>query len=214
LSADTSIPLEDACLSLNRGEQPEYDPEGDTLAIKTVDLKNAFIDYENCLRVSHDFYTNNPSAQINKGNVLISSTGYVSLGKVDIFDQNYRAIADGHVSILRLKDSYDPYFIAYFLRSDFGKMQFEKWWTGSSGQIELQRDDLAVFRIPDNNERTGIPLKRQQEIAAKITENLQEIEQLENDRKYLVIEARRKFEGFIEEKIQKINDPRLTRQLQ
>jgi type I restriction enzyme S subunit len=209
LNKYSTIPLEDVCVSLNRGEQPEYDPEGDALVIKTVDLKNAFIDYENCLRVSHDFYANNPSAQIGKGNVLVSSTGYMSLGKVDIFDQNYRAIADGHVSILRLKDGYDPYFLTYFLRSDFGKMQFEKWWTGSSGQIELQRDDLASFRIPDNNERTGIPLKRQQEIATKITRSLKEIEQLENDRKHLIMEARHKFEGFIGEQIQKINDSRL-----
>jgi len=195
--------LGDICVSLNRGEQPEYDPEGDALAIKTVDLKSAFIDYEDCLRVSRDFYDNNPHAQVKKNDVLVSSTGYVSIGKIDVFDQNYRAIADGHISILRLKEGYDPYFVTYFLRSDFGKAQFEKWWTGSSGQIELQRNDLAAFRIPDNNEKTGIPLKRQEEIVGEITRLLREAKELESDRKRLLAEANHKFEGFIEEQIRK-----------
>lgn len=40
---------------IKRGEQPEYSNFG-VMVIKTVDLKNRFIDYENTLRVSGEFY--------------------------------------------------------------------------------------------------------------------------------------------------------------
>lgn len=160
-----------------RGIQPDYMKERGILVIKTVDLNNGYIDYENCLKTSEDSFEKSPDAQIIKDDVLIASTGYVSLGKIDVYDRDEKAIVDGHISILRLRKGYDPHFIASFLRSHLGKIQFEKWWSGSSGQIELQPSDLENVIIPDNAE-TGVLLNKQKNISNQIKELSFQIEEL------------------------------------
>jgi len=137
---------------INRGVQPEYVEDGEVRVIKTVDLKNDFIDYENCLRTSKQFAENSPDAKVERRDILVASTGYMSMGKIDIYDLEEPAIADGHISILRIINEYDPNYIASYLRSHLGKIQFERWWNGSSGQIELQPTDLEKFIIPDGAE--------------------------------------------------------------
>jgi hypothetical protein len=149
---------------IRRGQQPEYSDEGITV-IKTVDLKNSRIEAE--LKVSEDFFEKYPDAHVKKNDVLIASTGYCSIGKADVYDSDEQAMVDGHVSIVRLKDGFNPYFITYFLRSMLGKIQFDKWWTGSSGQIEIQPHDLEKFIIPDNTKK-GIPIEIQNEIANEL----------------------------------------------
>ena len=182
-----------------RGEQPEYSEVG-VMVIKTVDLKNEYIDYENCLKVSEEFFEEyaekHPEGVLRKGDILIASTGYVSMGKVDIYEREEPAMADGHISILRVKSGYDPYFIVYYLRSHFGQIQFDKWWSGSSGQIEIQPQDLEWFLIPESSEE-GIPLEKQKEIAQRITEKLNDVFELEKKAKEKWEEAKRLFEKMI-----------------
>jgi len=187
-----------------RGEQPEYSEEGITV-IKTVDLKNGYIDYENCLKVSEEFFEKykeqHPEGVLRMGDILIASTGYVSMGKVDIYDRDEPAMVDGHISIVRLKSEYNPYFVTYYLRSYLGQIQFDKWWSGSSGQIEIQPQDLGEFLIPDTSE-DGIPLKEQKEIANEITEKLIRLFELEKQAIEKWEEARKLFEKLVLEGIE------------
>lgn len=185
---------------IRRGEQPHYSDNGEVIAIKTVDLRDAFIDYANCLHVSRESYDRVPKAHVRRNDILVSSTGYVSMGKVDICDCDAEAMVDGHISILRLKDGFDPFFVTYYLRSTFGKVQIEKWWTGSSGQIELQPLDLGNFVIPDNS-ANGITLPKQKEIAHRITEHLSNLTKLETRKLELLKHSRQEFLkqlGFVE----------------
>lgn len=187
-----------------RGEQPEYSEEGITV-IKTVDLKNEYIDYENCLKVSEEFFEKykeqHPEGVLRKGDILIASTGYVSMGKVDIYDRDEPAMVDGHISIVRLKSEYDPYFVAYYLRSHLGQIQFDKWWSGSSGQIEIQPQDLGEFLIPDSSE-DGIPLEKQKEIANEITGKLNKLFVMEQQANEKWEEAKKLFEKLVLEGIE------------
>lgn len=189
-----------------RGEQPEYAQNGITV-VKTVDLKNGYIDYENCLKVSEEFFKSyvqkHPEGVLRKGDILIASTGYVSMGKVDIYDRDEPAMVDGHISILRVKSDYDPYFVAYYLRSHLGQIQFDKWWSGSSGQIEIQPQDLEELLIPESTE-DGIPLEKQKEIAQEITENLNELFELEKQANEKWEEAKKLFEKMILERIEDV----------
>lgn len=185
---------------ITRGEQPDYDDEG-VMVIKTVDLKNGYIDYENCLTVSEEFFENyaeaHPEGVLCKNDILIASTGYVSMGKVDIYDRDEPAMADSHISILRVNPKeYDPYFVAYFLRSHLGQLQFEKWFTGSSGQIEIQPGDLGRFILPDNSER-GIPIDQQRALAAEVTAQIERARELER----LAREKRKEAENAFEKAI-------------
>ena len=183
-------------VTIRRGEQPEYDENGDVIVIKTIDLKNGFINYEECLKVSRKFFESVPTAHVKRGDVLVSSTGYVSMGKVDVFDSDKDAVADGHISIFQSKQGYDLLFIAYYLRSHLGKIQFERWWSGSSGQIELQIEDFMKFIIPDNSER-GIPLSKQQIISERISMIENHIAGLKEERKRVSEIAEKEFLGQI-----------------
>jgi len=187
-----------------RGEQPEYAEEGITV-IKTVDLQNGYIDYENCLKVSEEFFEkyakDHPEGVLRKGDIFIASTGYVSMGKVDIYEKDEPAMADGHISILRIKAEYDPYFIAYYLRSHLGQIQFDKWWSGSSGQIEIQPQDLGEFLILESSE-DGIPLDKQKEISEEITEKLNELFEMEKRANEKWKEAKKLFEKLVLEGIE------------
>jgi restriction endonuclease S subunit len=108
---------------------------------------------------------------------------------------------DRHITVLRLKEDYDPYFVTYFLRSDFGKVQFEKYWVGSSGQIEVWPVDMGQFIIPKNT-KNGIPYERQKEIAESITKSLKRTRELEENRKQLISRAFQIFDTFVQENSQ------------
>ena len=184
-----TVPLANICAEpILRGEQPTYDDEGEVTVLKTVDLKNGWIDYDNALRVSQDFYDSNPNAQVRFGDVLVASTGYVSMGKVDVYDRDEPALIDGHISRIRLQDNYDPHFVAHFLRSHIGQIQIEKRFTGSSGQIEIQPSDLGriyVSQVGDN----GIEISEQQRIGQIVSEKNYEALKLEEDAANLWQEA-------------------------
>jgi restriction endonuclease S subunit len=181
---------------IQRGTQPEYVDKGKVSVIKTVDLKDAYIDYDNCLRVSEEYFRMHPEAHVMKNDVLISSTGIISMGKVDVYDRNDPAMVDGHISILRLVEGYDPHFITYYLRSHLGKVQIEKWWTGSSGQIELQPTDLGKIIIPNNTER-GVPLKKQEEIARRIAKAITPIIEFQKGQKQLLAPINEEFRKLL-----------------
>ncbi len=179
-----------------RGEQPDYDENGTVLVLKTTNLKDAFIDFDNALKVSEKFFQDHPPAQVRKNDILVASTGYVSMGKIDIYDSAEPAIVDGHISIIRVKEGYDPLFIAYYLRSHFGKLQFERWFSGSSGQIELQPTDLGNFVLPDNS-ADGIPLAQQRHISKMVKEVLDESRKLRREAETMRYKVRTKFNALI-----------------
>ena len=53
---------------------------------KFVVENNDFIDYDNCLRTSRQYADNVSDAKVEKGDILVASTGYVSMGKIDIYE--------------------------------------------------------------------------------------------------------------------------------
>jgi len=185
-----------AITPIRRGEQPIYSETGTILCIKTVDVKEGYIDYDNCLKTTEESYRNFPTAHVQKGDVLVSSTGYGSIGKVAVYDRDEPAMVDNHVSIVRLTDGYDPYFVTYFLLSYLGKLQFEKWWTGSSGQIELQPTDLEKFIIPDNTEG-GVPHREQERVVSRISQALSDIARLEDKSDEILQKSRAEFARLV-----------------
>lgn len=75
---------------------------------------------------------------VKKDDVLLSSTGDGTLGKCGVFDLDIPAIADDHVTIIRVDNKrIDPYYLADYLRNGFGATQIARLFTGSTGLIEL-----------------------------------------------------------------------------
>lgn len=190
-----TVSLDGICTKpITRGEQPYYDETGSNIVLKTVDLKNRFIDYDNALKVKEGFFASQKTSIVNSGDILLASTGYVSMGKVDVYDREEPAMVDGHVSIISVNDKYDPYFICFFLRSHIGQIQIEKEFTGSTGQIELQPKDINKFILPSSD---NIPRKQQEEISKVIRTKIEKALDLEQQASDKLKEARKLFESLV-----------------
>jgi type I restriction enzyme M protein len=101
---------------------------------------------------------------VQKGDVLLSSTGDGTLGKSCVFDENIPAIADGHVTIIRVdKNEIDPYYLSDFLRIGFGSIQVNRLFTGSTGMIELTPDQVKSIVVDMKSN-----LKEQKELSKKV----------------------------------------------
>lgn len=153
----------------HRGASPQYDTDGEIPVIKTAHLKNGYVEVSEDEFVNEAFYKKSIRSQVFENDVLIASTGKVSLGKVDIVlsDQNF--VVDGHITILRInQDLYNPLFLTYFLRSILGTYQIERDFTGATNQIELYTSEIENFDIPN------FTLEQQAEIVEKIKSQLDE----------------------------------------
>jgi|GEM_PF-2544430 len=151
LSDDQTVPLKSFCARpICRGVQPEYD-EGEILVAKTGTLKNGYLDWSDAQSVSEEFYNATKfRAGLVKGDILISSTGVGSLGKIDYFDGSRQAMADGHISVFRAASSgdYDSELLVYLLRSRVVQWQIEQGLTGATNQIDIYPPQLEQLRIP------------------------------------------------------------------
>ena len=88
---------------------------------------------------------------VQQGDVLLASTGDGTLGKACVYDAAHPAIADGHVTIIRVDtQKIDPYYLADYLRYSFGSLQVNRLFTGSTGLIELtpEQVDSIVIELP------------------------------------------------------------------
>lgn len=101
---------------------------------------------------------------VQKGDILLSSTGDGTLGKCCVFDLDIPAIADGHVTIIRVDNKIiDPFYLADFLRNGFGASQVTRLYTGSTGLIELTPDHVDKIIVDIKSS-----LKEQQTLSKKL----------------------------------------------
>ena len=87
-------------------------------------------------------------ALVQNGDLLITSTGEGTIGRVAIYPYDELAIADGHVSIARLRPGVNIRYIAEFLRSEHGQVQMLRFVSGSTGQTELLIEHIGGLLIP------------------------------------------------------------------
>lgn len=125
-------------MPIHRGVQPLYDPDGEIYVVKTLNLQHSHLDFTEADFVKRDFYEKHNDAEVRENDILISSTGE-GRGKVDIYQEENEAIADSHISIVRIKESVNPLFIVYYLRSLIGKMILELSELAIKGTPEIYR---------------------------------------------------------------------------
>ncbi len=102
--------------------------------------------------VEKDEYDKLPgSCRVKRYDVLIASTGTGTLGKVAVYNSTEPAVADGHITIVRVdRKKVYPRYLADYLRTGFGHDQIERLYTGSTGLIELtpQQVESIVVELP------------------------------------------------------------------
>ncbi len=94
------------------------------------------------------FEEQSPAHIVRRGDVLIASTGDGTLGKSCVYDSDRPAIADGHVTVVRVRaDEVLPEYLSDYLRCGFGAAQIERQFTGSTGLIELTPEHVKSIVV-------------------------------------------------------------------
>lgn len=85
---------------------------------------------------------------LRKDDVLVTSTGEGTIGRVDVYPYEETAIADGEITICRLNPKVNLKYVVEFLRSELGQIQMLRHVSGSTGQTHLMPDYISGLRIP------------------------------------------------------------------
>jgi hypothetical protein len=134
-----------------KGMQPDYldQPTEDSVpVVNTLSIQNLSIRLEDCrhiLRDDFDLLSN--ERRLQKGDVLLTVDGGVSIGKPALFDLAGSFTIDSHVVSLR-PVGVSALALVYLLASPLGQMQFRRAESGASGQTTVTEDDIRRFIFP------------------------------------------------------------------
>jgi type I restriction enzyme M protein len=137
-----------------RGRSPKAETyvdekDGFALVVKAGSNITKFGD----LLVEGDFieksvYDEMEAFHLQKGDVLIASTGTGTLGKTCVYNSSWPAVADGHVTVVRVNPKkVNPFYLADYLRVGAGALQIDRLYTGSTGLIELQPEEADQILV-------------------------------------------------------------------
>ena len=161
---------------VHRGCSPNYTADGEIPVVKTAHLINGNVLVSDEEFVSSREYEKNTRAQVQFGDLLIASTGKGSIGKFAIVREEIRLYADSHISIVRIdKSQYNPEFAFYFFQSVLGYFQIERDYTGCTNQVEIDKDSIEKFLLPD------ISLEKQSQIVSEIRQEIAKQEDIRTE---------------------------------
>ena len=147
--------IKDLCSFVSRGSTPDYVDESDFPVMNQAVFSSGCINHE---VVRYSSYMK-PESKIEKGDLLIASTGGGILGKLYFFNnEDEQFYADTHVTIVRSpKKTFNVKFLYYILSIGYNMIN-SCMAKGSTNQTELQRDKLIAYEIaiPSIEEQTKI----------------------------------------------------------
>ena len=143
------FPLErlvNCSIMLQRGKSVTYGT-ANTQVIKSGQARGyTELDFTQKYYVDDSFIADERNLQ--RGDLLINSTGVGTAGRVTLFDLEGDYVADSHIAILRLNQQKAlPKYVLYALAA-IGFKNIEKMANGQSGQIELTLSTVAEIKIP------------------------------------------------------------------
>lgn len=132
-----------------RGKKPAEESAEGIPIIKVASVTNSGVSFETKYAPdTEEVKEACAKAIIKKDDLLITSTGEGTIGRVAPYHFAEPAIADGHVTICRFHDSINRPYVEEFLKSEYGQIQMLRHVSGSTGQTELLRDEIAALSIP------------------------------------------------------------------
>jgi hypothetical protein len=118
-------------------------------AMKSAVVRRGYLDFDLARSVTRAFYNARKArSAVEKNDLLINSTGDGTIGRAAVFDRDFPAVVDGHITIVRFKDPDLAWYTAAYLLSDQGQNQIYRYINGSSGQVEIYPQDIARLWIP------------------------------------------------------------------
>lgn len=126
-----------------KGRNIAYSDDGEFPVIRSGDISNSF--QPDALLRSSDW---SDAFFVKKNDILISSIGQGSIGKVQLFRSDGEFATVSEVTVVRVRD-FSPAYVAAFLAGHFGQAQIERYVTGATGQLHLYPNDVDRILIPE-----------------------------------------------------------------
>jgi type I restriction enzyme M protein len=129
--------------------------------------------------------------EVQKGDVVLASTGDGTLGKCAVYLSDRPAIADGHVTVIRPEPAkVIAKYLAAYLRVGFGRVQVERLFSGSTGLVELTPDhvDSVVVDLLEDIDAQVLATERLHEAESAYRSSSEEAEAA-------LLAARSEFQG-------------------
>lgn len=148
LLARGAVPLAQFVREANRGVGPAYDPDGSVRVINSVNVRDLEVSEDRQSRVTSTDLAGNPQAAVRTGDLMVTSTGIGTLGRVfcNLSDEVY--FADGHITVVKLRNPALAPYLCAFLQSSLGRTQFIQRRRGSSRQVEIYPEDILSVLVP------------------------------------------------------------------
>ena len=134
--------LSDVASFIQRGRQPVYAASG----LRVINSRHVQSGYVDLTGERYGVEPNSDDLIIRKNDVLLNGTGRGTIGRCSAYLNDKQALPDNHVTIIR-SSTMDPVYLSVYLNSIAGQMQVERFYKGSSGQIELYPEDIGNFLI-------------------------------------------------------------------
>jgi type I restriction enzyme M protein len=162
--AASSVTLSSLCAEPYpiRGKKPSEESTEGLSILKVRNITGQGIDLETEYAPDNETTRSECArSMVQKNDILITSTGEGTIGRVDVYPYDEVAIADNHVAICRLKADIDHQYVVEFLRSEYGQIQMLRYVSGSTGQTELLIQHVKNLQVP-------IPARRIQAEIVKV----------------------------------------------
>jgi restriction endonuclease S subunit len=119
--------------------QPDYNETSSIKVLNSRYLRDYFLDYDSA---KYGF-----GSIVPKNAIMINATGVGTLGRVNINYLKQSFTIDNHINII-IANNINPYYLMIFLKSYYGQSQINRYYSGSSGQIEIYSKNFDNFIIP------------------------------------------------------------------
>jgi len=143
IAAMPHVSISDLTARPLKGKNIGYSEEGEFPVIRSGDISNNF--QPDLLLRSSDragaFF-------VKKNDILISSIGQGSIGKIQLFRSEGNFAAVSEVTVVRIS-GFSPACLSAFLASSYGQAQIERYISGATGQLHLYPNDVDRILVPN-----------------------------------------------------------------
>jgi hypothetical protein len=134
---------------IERGEKPEYQEVGPIPVLRSVNIRELGFNDTRQEYVTDSFYNKKTRGQVLKDDILFTCTGTGTLGRTSIWYKDTKAFNVPENSFLRDPINVDPYLIAAYFNTSYGREQLFQHQRGSSGQLHLYPVDIRRMIVPE-----------------------------------------------------------------
>lgn len=161
--------LEQICLYIQRGKGPKYVNDSSTHVISQKCIQWLGFDLSSARFVSDDSLDSYGKERfLRQGDLLWNSTGTGTVGRIAVFQstENVQAVADSHVTVIRLANCSPRYLwcvlASPWVQSRIEPTHSESLVSGTTQQVELNTSTVRALPIPIP------PIEEQTRIVAKV----------------------------------------------